>query len=58
MNRYEFRGTVYYSGAPGRPKEKMITTIVVDAPSPEVAQAVLDNYGMEAMRPVPPKTAG
>ncbi len=48
---YAFRGAVWYSVGRSA-KERLVTTIRIDAPSREIAQAILDNYGMEAPKPV------
>jgi hypothetical protein len=50
-NTYAFRGAVWYGAARGA-KERLVTTIRIDAPSRAIAQAILDNYGMEAPKPV------
>ncbi len=51
LSTYAFRGTVWYSAGRSA-KESLVTTIRIDAPSREIAQAILDNYGMEAPKPV------
>ena len=46
LNTYAFRGAVWYSA--GRSKERLVTMIRIDAPT----SAILDNYGIEAPKPV------
>ena len=51
LNTYAFRGAVWYSAQTGS-KERLVTMIRIDAPSRPIAQAILDNYGMEAPKPM------
>jgi len=47
LSTYAFRGAVWYSVGRSA-KKRLVTTIRIDAPTRAIAQAILDNYGMEA----------